>query len=70
MIRKKLMEELKKQPWSHVHGLTVTVAAGVVDLWGFVESEKERRAITVAAETISGVTGVNDHLLRKPAFIY
>jgi CBS domain-containing protein len=70
MIRKKLMDELKKQPWSHVHRLNVTVAAGVVDLWGFVESEKERRAITVAAETISGVTGVNDHLARKPAFIY
>ena len=40
----------------------MTVAGGVVNLWGFVESEKERQAITVAAETISGVTGVNDHL--------
>ena len=69
-IRKKLMEELKRQSWSHVYWLNVTVTAGVVDLWGLVESEKERRAITVAAETISGVTGVNDHLMRKPAFIY
>lgn len=69
-IRKKLLEELKKQPWSHVHRLNVTVTAGVVDLWGFVESEKERQAVTVAAETISGVTGVNDHLMREPAFIY
>jgi CBS domain-containing protein len=69
-IRKSLLEELKKQPWSHVHRLNVTVAGGVVDLWGFVESEKERQAITVAAETISGVTGVNDHLMRKPEFIY
>ena len=69
-IRKNLLEELKKQPWSHVHRLNVTVASGVVDLWGFVESEKERQAITVAAETTSGVTGVNDHLMRKPEFIY
>jgi CBS domain-containing protein len=69
-IRKKLMDELKKQPWSHVHRLNVTVTAGVVDLWGFVESEKERQAITVAAETTSGVTGVNDHLMRRPVFIY
>jgi CBS domain-containing protein len=69
-IRKKLMDELKKQPWSHVHRLNVTVTGGIVDLWGFVESEKERQAITVAAETTSGVTGVNDHLMRKPAFIY
>ena len=65
-----LMDELKKQPWSHVHRLNVTVKAGVVDLWGFVESEKERQAITVAAENISGVTAINDHLMREPAFIY
>jgi CBS domain-containing protein len=69
-IRKKLMDELKKQPWSHVHRLNVTVKAGVVDLWGFVESKEERQAIVVAAEAIPGVTGVNDRLLRKPAFIY
>jgi len=69
-IRKKLLDELKKQPWSHVNRLNVTVVGGVVNLWGFVESEKERQAITVAAETISGVTGINDHLMRKPAFIY
>jgi CBS domain-containing protein len=69
-IRRKLLDELKKQPWCHVHGLNVTVTAGFVDLWGFVESDKERRAITVAAETVPGVTGVNDHLMRKPASIY
>jgi len=69
-VRKKLMEELKKQPWSHIHRLNVTVAAGVVDLWGLVESEKERQAILVAAEAISGVTKVNDHLTRRREFIY
>jgi CBS domain-containing protein len=69
-IRNKLMDELKKQPWFHVQRLNVTVKAGVVDLRGFVESEKERQAISVAAETISGVAGVNDHLMRRPAFIY
>ena len=69
-IRKKLMDELKKQPWSHLHRLNITVTAGVVDLWGFVESEKERQAITVAAEATCDVTEVNDHLMRKPAFIY
>ena len=69
-IRKKLTDELKKQPWSHVHRLNVTVTDGVVDLWGFAESETERRAIRVAAETISGVTAVNDHLMRRTAFEY
>ena len=69
-IRKALLAELKKQPWSHVHRLNVTVTGGVVDLWGLVDSEKERQAITVVAETVSGVTGVNDHLIHRPAFIY
>jgi len=61
-IRKRLMDELKKQPWSHMHRLNVTVTGGIVDLWGFVEFDEERRAIKVAAESIPGVTGVNDHL--------
>jgi len=61
-IRKRLMDELKKQPWSHMHRLNVTVTGGIVDLWGFVEFDEERRAIKVAAESLPGVTGVNDHL--------
>lgn len=69
-IREKLIAELKKQPWSHVHKLNVTVTNGVVDLWGFTESEKERQAIKVAAESIPGVSGVNDHLMREPVFVY
>jgi CBS domain-containing protein len=69
-IRKTLLEELKKQPWSHVHRLNVTVTGGVVDLWGFVESEKERQAIAMAAEAIPGVTAVNDHLMHEPVFTY
>jgi osmotically-inducible protein OsmY len=40
----------------------VTVTNGAVDLWGFVKSELERRAITIAAEAIPGVTAVSDHL--------
>ena len=70
VIRKKLIAELKKQSWSHVHKLNVTVTNGVVDLWGFAQSETERQAIRIAAESIPGVVGVNDHLMREPAFIY
>jgi osmotically-inducible protein OsmY len=50
--------------------LNVTVTNGVVDLWGFVESEMVRQAITVAAEAIPGVRGVNDHLMREAGFTY
>jgi CBS domain-containing protein len=70
LIRDKLLAELKKQSWSHVHKLNVTVSNGVVDLWGVTETEKERQAIRVAAESIPGVVSVNDHLMRAPAFVY
>lgn len=70
LIRERLIAELKKQPWSHVHKLNATVTNGTVDLWGFADSEKERQAIRVAAESIPGVVAVNDHLMREPAFIY
>ena len=70
MIRERLIAELKKQSWSHVHKLNVTVTNGVVDLWGFAQSVTERQAIRVAAECIPGVTAVNDHLMLELASIY
>ena len=69
-IRTTLLEELQRQPWGHVHRLNITVTNGTVDLWGFVESDKERQAIAVAAEAIPGVTVVNDHLVREAGFAY
>src|SRR5271166_3910810 len=69
-IRTRLLEELRRQPWAHTHRLNITVTNGVVDLWGFVESDGERQAITVAAEAIPGVAAVNDHLMRETGFAY
>ena len=69
-IRKRLMDELKQQRWTHVHKLNVTVTDGVVDLWGFVQSESKRQAIAVAAEAIPGVAAINDHLMREPHSVY
>lgn len=69
-IRSKLLDELRKQPWAHAHKLNVTVTNGVVELWGFVDSEQEREAVKVAAESISGVNTVNDHLMRAPIVGY
>jgi len=69
-IRARLLDELKNQRWTHVHRLNVTVANGIVDLWGLVESDKERQGVRIAAEAIPGVTAVNDHLVREDPFIY
>lgn len=69
-IREKLLQELRGQPWAHVHRLNIVVSNGVVDLWGLVRSDRERQAITVAAGRIPGVTAVNDHLLRETGIAY
>jgi CBS domain-containing protein len=65
-IRQKIVDHLKQQRWAHAYNLNVTVSNGVVDLWGVVESDAERKALHVAAENVPGVAMVNDHLLNRP----
>jgi CBS domain-containing protein len=69
-IRQKLLGELKRQCWAHTHNLSITVTNGVVDLWGYAQSNEERKAIRVAAEGIPGVIAVNDHLADNPISVY
>jgi CBS domain-containing protein len=69
-IRQELLTELKNQAWAHTHNLNVTVMNGVVDLWGYAQSDEERKAIRVAAESIPGVVAVNDHLADSPILAY
>ena len=70
MIRQKLLGDLKKESSAHTRSLNVTVTNGIVDLWGFVDSGEERKAIRVRAENIPGVVTVNDHLLIDSMFVY
>ena len=65
-VRDQLLAHLRAQPWAHTALLNVTVADGVVDLWGMVPSEIERRALRVAAEGMAGVRAVNDNLVVRP----
>jgi CBS-domain-containing membrane protein len=65
-IREKLLTHLNKQNWAHTALLNATVNGGVVDLWGFVESDTERKAIRIAVEATPGVRAVNDHMTARP----
>ena len=47
---------------------TVAVIDGVVHLWGTARSNAERAAPRVAAETVPGVRGVEDHLMDYRAW--
>jgi CBS domain-containing protein len=65
-IRDKLLAHLTSQQWAHTSLLNVTVSGGVVNLWGITNSDAERMAIRVAAESAPGVCDVNDNLVTQP----
>jgi CBS domain-containing protein len=65
-IRAKIVQLLSKQSWTHASRLNVTVVNGVVDLWGAIDSEAERKALRVAVESVPGVTMVQDRLFHRP----
>ncbi len=62
-IRDRILASLKKEAWAHTGLLNVTVANGIVDLWGLAESDAERKAIKVAAESTPGVGAVHDNMV-------
>jgi CBS domain-containing protein len=60
-IRDQILAALRKQPWAPQ--VNVVVKDGVVQLWGTIMDDREREACVVAAENISGVKKVHDHLV-------
>lgn len=60
-IQNRIKKELDSQKWAPVALVDVTVSKGVVDLWGTIMDERDRKALQVLAENVSGVKAVNDH---------
>ena len=61
-IRAAILNALEAQPWAPMTTLNVTVADGIVDVWGTITNEQERRAIQIVAENTPGAKAVRDHL--------
>lgn len=61
-IRSRLMAELEKQAWAPLAGIDIAVHDGVVTLSGAIFDDRQRQALRVAAENISGVKKVEDQL--------
>lgn len=62
-IRAAILDALEREAWAPTTSLNVTVADGVVDVWGTITNDQERRAICVIAENTPGVKQVNDHMV-------
>jgi CBS domain-containing protein len=60
-IRNRVIASIEKNEWQPVQ-LSVTVRDGIVHLSGIITDERFRKATVVAAENVSGVKLVHDHL--------
>ena len=60
-IRNRIIAAIEKNDWSPF-GLNVIVRDGIVHLSGVITEERSRNAAIVAAENVTGVKKVHDHL--------
>lgn len=67
-IRDRILDTLAQETWAPRTTLNVTVVNGVIDLWGTIGNDQERRAICVIAENTPGVKKVIDHLVFVEAY--
>jgi CBS domain-containing protein len=65
-IRDHILAEIQKNPWAPKQAINVTVHRGVVDLWGTIFDDRQRKALLVAAQSTPGVARVSDHLAVVP----
>jgi len=61
-IRDEILFRLKQQDWTDFGSRNVTVSGGVVHLWGLINSDTERHAMTALAESVPGVSAVRDEM--------
>ncbi len=64
--RERILERMKAAPGGMPWLLTVTVSDGVAEIRGPVNSEEQRAALRVAAETTPGVRSVRDEMYKMP----
>jgi CBS-domain-containing membrane protein len=62
-LRDTILTAFEAASWAPMTTLNVTVANGVVDVWGTITNVDERRAICVIVENAAGVKTVHDHLV-------
>ena len=60
-IRNRILRAVNATDWRPI-GFEVTVRNGIVHLHGIITTDKARQATIVAAENVSGVKKVHDHL--------
>jgi osmotically-inducible protein OsmY len=65
-LQKTISRRLKLQPFVTPWSIDIVAHDGVVDIFGFVESQTEKEAAQIIAETTRDVVAVNNYLVRWP----
>lgn len=63
LIRARILNELNKQSWAPTSTIDVKVQNGIAELRGTIFDEREGKAVRIAAENVTGIAGVRDHLV-------
>lgn len=61
-LHKALQARIQKQPWINKTYINLTANDGKVEMWGFVESAEQHRALRLLVEETAGVTKVDDKI--------
>ncbi len=67
-IRKTLLQTLADKAGINTAMVNVIMSDGAVQLWGLVDSAREKKAAQLAAETMAGVKSVENNLGQMPAW--
>lgn len=65
-LQKALNERIDKQSWVNPSYLNVIANDKTVELWGFVSSEDQRRALLILVRELAGDRTIEDHLAIGP----
>jgi CBS domain-containing protein len=61
-LQKAMFEKVRATPWLNASFLNFSVTGGKVEMWGFVETAKQREGLRVLAEEMAGVDNVVDNV--------
>jgi CBS domain-containing protein len=62
VLHETLRDRIRRQPWLNDAHINVAVNEGVVELWGFVASDDQHRALRALVEETEGVRRLEDKL--------
>ena len=65
-LQKAIWARIKQESWLQTALVNISVKDGVVELWGAVSSEAQRRALRVLVENVEGVQRVEDKVGLLP----